>query len=38
MTITRIPGDYPGRSRASIHAGLVYTVGTDPDFPPTVTA
>ncbi len=38
MTITRIPGDYPGRSRASIHNGLVYTVGTDPDSSPTVAA
>lgn len=38
MTITRIPGDYPGRSRASIHDGLVYVVATDPESSPTVAA
>ncbi len=34
--IQRVKGDYPGRSRASIHNGLIYTVGTDIDSSPTV--
>ena len=38
MTITRIPGGYPGHPRASIHNGLVYVVATDPGSSPTVTA
>lgn len=36
MSIDRIPGASPGRSRASIHNGLVYVVATDPDSSPTV--
>ncbi len=38
MSIDRIPGTCPGRSRASIHNGLVYVVATDPDSSPTVAA
>ena len=38
MTIKRVPGDYPGRSRATINNGLVYTVGTDIDSSPTVAS
>lgn len=34
--IERVKGDYPGRSRASIHNGLIYTVGTDITSSPTV--
>jgi enamine deaminase RidA (YjgF/YER057c/UK114 family) len=34
--IERVRGDYPGRSRASIHNGLIYTVGTDIASSPTV--
>lgn len=36
MSIDRIAGDYPGRSRASIHNGLVYVVATDPESSTTV--
>lgn len=36
MTIKRVASGYPGRSRASVHGGLVYTVGTDIDSSPTV--
>lgn len=36
--IERVKGDYAGRSRASIHSGLIYTVGTDPESSPTVAA
>ena len=37
MTITRIAGNYRGRSRAVIHNGLVYAVATDTTSAKTVT-
>lgn len=36
MTITRLHGEAKGRSRATIHNGIVYTVATDPHTAPTV--
>ena len=37
MTITRIPGSAPGRSRGTVHNDLVWAVATASDMTPSIT-